>query len=114
MSQPRDGGDPMGRIVRAVRHPTRRAILRALRGTDRTTVESLTRAVVATKTRQSDGGDDRDELGQLEVVLHHHHLPQLAAAGVISYDPDSGEVETAADADVAYDLVESLREREVC
>ena len=112
MSQPRGGGDPMGRIVRAVRHPTRRAILDALRGTDTTTVEDLTRAVVATETSQSDGGDDRGEREQLAVVLHHHHLPQLAAAGAISYDPDSGEVETTPHTDVASDLVQSLRERD--
>ena len=113
MSQPRDGGDQMGRIVRAVGDPSRRAILQELRGTGTTTIEDLTRALDGIEAAQSDGGDDRGELGQLEVVLHHHHLPQMDGAGVISYDPDSGEVESAANTDVAYALVEGFREREV-
>jgi hypothetical protein len=40
------------------------------------------------------GTDNETELRKVRATLHHCHLPLLAEAGVIEYDPEANRVET--------------------
>lgn len=33
-----------------------------------------------------------DDTDRLAIALHHHHLPQLHAAGIVDYQPERNEV----------------------
>jgi len=41
---------------------------------------------------EAERGGERPDQNQMTVKLHHNHLPALADAGVIEYDPSSKEV----------------------
>jgi hypothetical protein len=63
---------------------SRRDIIRELRSEHggETTLERL-----AERFEHEEGGRV-----QAAIALHHHHLPKLAATGVVDYDSDSGTV----------------------
>jgi DNA-binding transcriptional ArsR family regulator len=63
---------------------SRRDIIRELRSEHggETTLERL-----AERFEHEEGGRV-----QAAIALHHHHLPKLAATGVVEYDSDSGVV----------------------
>lgn len=68
----------------------RRCVLYYLDGTGAATVDDLVEHV-ATASGVAETNVD--------VALRHTHLPRLADAGVVDYDPDSGRVALAAAAD---------------
>ncbi|WP_436929521.1 ArsR/SmtB family transcription factor [Halosimplex halobium] len=74
-------------LLTAVADPKRRKILRYLRDTDEEviSVEELTDALAADRSAAT----DRD---QLHISNQHVHLPKLADAGVVAFDPRSGTV----------------------
>jgi hypothetical protein len=41
------------------------------------------------------GGDTSDDPERIAITLHHGHLPNLTAAGLVDYDPDSRIVEAS-------------------
>ncbi|WP_135364552.1 DUF7344 domain-containing protein [Halosimplex halophilum] len=83
-------------LLTAVADPRRRRILRYLRDTDgeAISVEELTDAL-------ADGCDTAAERDQLRVSAQHVHLPKLADAGIVVFDPRSGTVRYAGDERVA-------------
>ena len=61
-------------------------------------VDDVGRAAVTTDRRE-----------RIAVSLHHCHLPKLADAGVVEYDPDESRVvptETAAELEPYFDVIE--------
>lgn len=73
--------------------PARRAVLLVLAG--RTSSMHLTDLASEVSRIQRDGSVDCDvdaDTGDLEIVLHHNHLPRLADAGLIEYDAGANDV----------------------
>lgn len=74
--------------------PARRAVLAVLaRNPSTMTLAELASELAATGRDASEGADRRD----LEVVLHHNHLPRLAEAGLVEYDPGANSVRPRTD-----------------
>lgn len=97
--------DQMSRVCEVLSHPVRRSLLRVLRETGPTTVERA-----ASRLADGAGRPDGARAGgdRLDVALHHVHLPKMAAAGVVEYDPTSRTVAPDAPARVAYALLDGL------
>jgi DNA-binding transcriptional ArsR family regulator len=75
-------------------HPCRRRALRYL--SDRT--EPVGLSELADGITESASGTSERTADDVELVLHHVHLPKLADAGLVDYSANSGEV-SSADAD---------------
>jgi hypothetical protein len=69
--------------------PARRAALAVL--SDTASSMSLTDLASAIAGVETDACGDADHRN-LEIVLHHNHLPRLADAGLIEYDPSANSV----------------------
>lgn len=78
--------DETDMLFEALANPTRRALVYRL---DEVGAMSLTAA--ATELTQSAVASD--DVDQVVTLLHHQHLPKLAAAGLIEYDREGGAVE---------------------
>lgn len=74
-----------------VADPQRRAIVRRLRddGDGETTVTALLDRLYLESEPEDAPPPDRE---QFAVQLHHVHLPELAAHGIVDYDPEDGTV----------------------
>jgi DNA-binding transcriptional ArsR family regulator len=74
--------------------PARRAVLTVLaRNPSTMTLADLASELAATGRNASEDADRHD----LEVVLHHNHLPRLAEAGLVEYDPGANSVRPRTD-----------------
>jgi hypothetical protein len=81
------------RVFESLKRRRRRLVLLALkRGSVETEADVMVR-----------GGD---ETGAAEIDLYHSHLPKLAEAGYIEWDPDTGEISEGP----RFDEVEPLLE----
>lgn len=80
-----DGDD----VVACLADERRRRILSVLAVREEPlTREALARAVIAREQTQKSRGDEDD----VRLSLAHVHLPKLADAGIVMYDPDDGTV----------------------
>lgn len=77
----------------------RRAVVRILVEEDRPLDVSLLAGWIV-------GSEENAE--QVEVKLHHIHLPQLEAAGLVSYSPEKNVAKPTEDTPKAYALLEAL------
>jgi hypothetical protein len=68
-------------------HEERRLAVEALADLESPTLESLAQEMV------SRNGDSKDAY-DIELSLHHNHLPKLVDAGAIEYDPDQKRIRT--------------------
>lgn len=103
-SSPIDGGTPasgadikLGECFELLSSKRSRRVLAALRRT------SSPVAVADLADRVVDGASEAEASPDRESVLrslHHHHLPELAAADVLEYDRERGVVEPEPNADV--------------
>ena len=82
-------------IYRVLSHPTRRSAVRALEGTDRTTIEAVAAWLSEPGRGRRDAIEANGGADRVEVALHHVHLPMLADIGVLEYEPERGEIEVA-------------------
>lgn len=99
-------------VLAVLAHPVRRTIVSTIGGTDSTSLEHIASAV---EEADGEGASDVDASGgtdALEIDLHHRHLPKMAAAGVIEYDPRTGEVETTDATDRVYAILAAAREED--
>lgn len=72
----------------------RRVILAVLTGEQRAlTVNDLAKTIVEQVHQKSVSETSKDEITQIQVSLHHVHLPKLAEAGLVTWDPDGKLVE---------------------
>lgn len=89
------------RICRILIHPTRRTLIRRLR-----TIETPTKLrTVAAELAETERVETPE---RAEMMLHHVHLPKLADAEVLEYDPDTGVIRTNETTDAVYDVLETL------
>lgn len=72
----------------------RRIILAAIAAEDRSwSIATLTRTIVQ-EERHADVDDVPDEVvARIRSSLHHNHLPQIEAAGLIEYDAETNRLE---------------------
>lgn len=75
--------DQHRRIVLAILTEERRSL----------TVDDLTETIVKYNHQASMSDVSEDVLDQVRLSLHHVHLPKLAQAGVVEYDPERHRVE---------------------
>lgn len=74
-------------------HPHRRYILYYLtRESERVEIETLATAIAAWDGGPT-GTDRRTDPNDVEIALHHMHLPKLADAGIITFDANTGCIE---------------------
>lgn len=83
--------DPTSALLRVLADPSRRAVLRHLQRRDDSTptVEAVARSLGDDSSR----GPPADE----RLALRHVHLPKLADAGLVAYDPVAGTVQYRGD-----------------
>ena len=108
MARDRGPAGTIDDVCDALSHPVRRAILDALEGTEAVAVETIVAEINGSDTYPSGNGDRVGGADRVEVVLHHRHLPKLAEADVIDYDPGTATVARDSNADVADDLLDAL------
>lgn len=108
MSPGHSSDDPIDRFWETLSHPMRRATLQALKGTEKTTVETAASEIPSTDAYRTDGGRLPEESDRVEVMLHHHHLPKMANAGAIDYDRESGTIQTNSTTERICDLMDTL------
>lgn len=82
----------------------RRRVLRRLGETPQTTRHELGRALAR------DGGRT-EPVERFEASLHHVHLPKLADANAISYDPDAGTIAITEDGERVLQCLDALERR---
>lgn len=86
---PQETPVPTEELLQAVAHPRRRQVLRYLHenGIETTTAGKLAAAISATTDDESP--TDRETL---QIELQHNHLPRLADAGLVEFDPRNATV----------------------
>lgn len=97
-------------IFEVLSHPTRLDLLDILRDN-----ETVHRGWVAGHLAGSDENNGpalRSDGGteQVELHLHHHHLPKMAANGIIDYDADTGTIEIKPETATALEVLDTLRQ----
>ena len=76
-------------VLDVCRHQHRRIVLALLAAEQRSlTLSDLTQAVLKHNHQTSPTAVSEDVLTEIRLSLHHVHLPKLASAGLITYDPD--------------------------
>ncbi|TYL36234.1 hypothetical protein CV102_23415 [Natronococcus pandeyae] len=63
-------------------------------------IAELAREVAVRKYEANSPEIPDEEMKRARVLLHHSHLPKLADAGLVTYDPERNLVDTAASTDL--------------
>ncbi len=86
--------DPRGAAFELMANRRRRHVLSYLRAhpQEDVPIDDLTSQVIARELMAGDGPVDPESVS---ATLHHVHLPKLAEAGLIEYDPETNVVHTA-------------------
>lgn len=77
------GGDQHRRIVLAVLAHEQRSL----------TMNDLTKAIAKHNHHAPVREVPKDDLSEVQISLHHVHLPKIEASGLVDYDQDRGVVE---------------------
>lgn len=93
------------------RDRNRRVVLAVLANEQRPlTLTDLTRAVDEYTHRGTASEAPSDASRRIRISLHHIHLPKLAEAGLVDYDPEEGVVEPTEKLDRAQPQLSALVE----
>ncbi|RDI70203.1 DUF7344 domain-containing protein [Halopelagius longus] len=96
-------GQPTGDYLAALDNKYRRAVVDILAEKDRpVTRSSLVKQVTA---EVQDAEQDPD---QMEIELHHNHLPKLDEAGLLDYWPEDGCATATQNLKTAAELIETI------
>lgn len=88
------GGDEPGVLFELLSHPYRRFVVHLLDGVDDVmTVGEVATELAAWQTEFPVAERSATGVKEIEVALHHHHLPMLADAGLVTYEPSENVVE---------------------
>ena len=93
--------DALNRVYNALSHPTRRRLLLALQEESPRTLGEIAAIQAELEHRESDA----------VVELHHVHLPLLADAGLIKWDPESETITKGPRFEVLRPHLNVLREQ---
>ena len=90
--------DPPPRLAedqfyRALAAPQRRRLLYYLLAENESAVEELATVLSGWKATTTGTMHTSADWSELRLTLVHNHLPRLAEAGLIDYDPDDGSVQ---------------------
>lgn len=107
MSGRRSDSGTLERIFDVLSDPRRRALLHALREVETTTLETVADELVGAERNHPIGIEQTENAERLEMALHHTHLPKMAEAGVIIYDPQTRTIGTTSATDEAYDVLQA-------
>lgn len=83
--------------IRALGDWRRRIVLATVARRQCVDFDELVTQIASAGPETTDPVDDATQT-EIEVTLHHHHLPELSAAGLIAYDSDDRTVERVSDA----------------
>lgn len=78
-------------ILSLLAHHQRRDLLRYL-ADDRDQTAGIDDCIAFILRREEERSGDRPAYDQVEANLHHLHIPKLAEAGVLDYDPRNKEI----------------------
>lgn len=84
----------------------RRFVLYHLLDEDRASVDRLADAVAGWMAATDTSVGDRPDQQSLEQTLYHNHLPRLADAGLVEFDPDERVVTSESLSEPVRDLVQ--------
>lgn len=105
-----DGYDDSGtfeRVCEIVSHPTRQEIVQVLRENETpTTTKTVASELDDIDGNQSIGVDSTEKSERVVIALSHLHLPKMADAGLIDYDPETRTIRTNDTINVAYDILD--------
>lgn len=87
--------DGVDATLRALGDWRRRVVLATVAQRRCVAVEDLVTRIAASDPETGDSAASRTDI---TVILHHHHLPELADAGLITYDTADRTVELVPDA----------------
>lgn len=103
------GGGEQEVLLELLSHPYRRFVLAHLDETDDShTVSEVAAELGAWQAELSLANRTARGVDAIETVLHHCHLPKLAEANVIEYEPTQGAVMLAAGAPAARSHLDAL------
>lgn len=93
-----DHSGALDTVIDLCRNEHRRIVLGALTAEQHgLSVNDLTSAILKYTHHRPETAVSDDELPQIQVSLHHTHLPKMESAGLIEYDPERGHVEPTAE-----------------
>jgi DNA-binding transcriptional ArsR family regulator len=98
--------DTTSEVFDALGEPRRRRVLYALSDQSGPTDVQTLAEVLA---EREEGRADPGRIQRVHLTLVHNHLPRLAEAGLVEYDPDGETVERARLDDPVEGIVESAR-----
>lgn len=87
-------------ILDVLADPTRRWLLDRLQKDGPLSVDEIT-----TKFADSGGGPYANGRERIEASLHHVHLPKMADAGVVDWNPEMKTIDSNGNTEVAYELL---------
>jgi len=102
--------DRLDGLLRAFSAETRRMVVTYLAQHDSASVEELTDVVVGWSQVRDRPADADESWLQTYSDLYHHHLPVLANAGLIEYDPDTETATLEPLSDPASELHSTITE----
>ncbi|WP_340100139.1 DUF7344 domain-containing protein [Salinibaculum salinum] len=107
----REAGDSVAgladdRLYRSIAARPRRRLLYYLLDTGETTVGELAEVLVGWEATESGGMATREEYEQMAISLRHSHLPVLADANLVTYDPADGTMTNGEIAESVRNLLE--------
>ena len=86
--------DPLEVAFSVLAHPTRRAVLRLLRGTDEPcSIARLARTIAAEQIGVEPAATPAAETRRCYLDLWHTHLPKLVRANAVAFDREESAVE---------------------
>jgi|AntRauTorcE11898_2_1112593.scaffolds.fasta_scaffold19123_2 DNA-binding transcriptional ArsR family regulator len=94
------------RLYRSIAARPRRRLLSYLLDSDEATVEELAEVLVGWDMTESGGMATTEEYERVVALLRHSHLPTLAEANLVTYDPGDGTVTVGEIAESVRDLLE--------
>jgi hypothetical protein len=61
--------------------------------TDPFGIDELAAAVARRETELGGDGDERPSVERIAITLHHNHLPRIADANLVDYDPENRRID---------------------
>ena len=96
-------------ILDLCRDQHRRIVLATLAAEQRSvTLNDLTQSVLEYNHQTAPAEASEDVLTEIRLSLHHKHLPKLASAGLVTYDPDRQVVEPTEQFEQAQPTVSTI------
>lgn len=111
-TMPQSESPELSTALRALSHPHRRYVLYYLRERGSADVDELADIVAGLAADAQGGVVGATDRRGMHAMLHHAHLPKLAEAGYLGFDPPSGRVAVTEIPEPVADLLDVVVEHE--